>query len=344
MEVWVPLSRKLESKPILLVGGASVDSQMFALPTIPFNFVDYLLEKGYTIYCVVHRVGRTPIAKGNWTTYDARLDIAAATKYILTAEHIEKIYAVVHCAGSTAMAMGLLDGSIQGIGGLTASQVFMEPVFAEVNMLKAKIKPSMATVYNKVIGPWYDCVSGKEDTIFQECLNQALRAYPEGAKTEICKSVVCHRSELVFGRYARLRMADFRLWTHDNFNEATHLNLGNFLGGVSMNCLNHLMFMGREGYVVDNTLHSLLTPKNIQRLENIPILFIHGSNNAVFNPESTMKDYDLLRERFGSGSYERVEYAGKGHLDCWMGKASFEDVYPRVEQHARKTAIQAFRA
>jgi hypothetical protein len=212
-----------------------------------------------------------------------------------------------------------------------------------VNMLKAKLKPSMATVYDEVVGSWYDCVSGKEDTVFQGVLNQALRGYPVGAMKEICNSVVCHRSELVFGRYATSSTIDFRLWTHANFNEATHLKLGSFLGGVSMNCLNHLMFMGREGYVVDNTFQSLLTPKNIRRLENIPILFLHGSDNAVYNPESTMKDYDLLRERFGGDNYERVEYAGKGHLDFWMGKASFGDVYPRVEQHARKT-IQSFRS
>jgi hypothetical protein len=103
-----------------------------------------------------------------------------------------------------------------------------------------------------------------------------------------------------------------------------------------MKCLNHLMFMGREGYVVDDKFQSILTPENLRRLEGIPILFIHGEENAVFNPECTMKDHNLLRERFGGDNYERVEYAGKGHLDCWMGKASFADVYPKVEQHAER--------
>jgi hypothetical protein len=200
MQIWVP-QQGSQNKPILLVPGASVDHQIFALPTIPFNFVDFLLEKGYTVYCVTHRVGKTPVAKANWTTYDARLDIAAATTYILKAEKVEKIYAVVHCAGSVATAMGLLDGTIKGIGGLTASNVFMGPMFAKVNLWKASIVPSMATTYKKLIGPWYECVDDKKDTVFQKILNEALHAYPVGEMKEVCDSVVCHRSELVFGKY-----------------------------------------------------------------------------------------------------------------------------------------------
>jgi hypothetical protein len=96
------------------------------------------------------------------------------------------------------------------------------------------------------------------------------------------------------------------------------------------------MHMGKNGIVVDNEMNNLVTPKNLERLKGISILFIHGENNTVYNPECTMKDYDALREKFGSANYERVQYPGKGHLDCWMGKASFADVYPRVEQHAKK--------
>lgn len=184
--------------PILLVPGASVDYQIFGLPTIPNNFIDYLLERGYTVYSVTHRVGKVPVAKSlNPSTYDARLDIAAATKYIQRESGASKIYAVVHCAGAIAMTAGLLDGTIEGIGGLTASQVFMHPIFAEVNMLKAKIRPSLGEVYENVVGKWFEVVDG-DKRVFEDLL---LRFYPEGGKKEICRSTVCHRSELVFGRY-----------------------------------------------------------------------------------------------------------------------------------------------
>ena len=103
--------------------------------------------------------------------------------------------------------------------------------------------------------------------------------------------------------------------------------------------LEQLMFMGSNGFIVDNNEMSLVTPQNLEQLRNIPILFIHGGKNAVYSPESTERDYDLLREKFGGEQYERVIFQERGHLDCWMGKTSFRDVYPAVEGHARKTIL-----
>jgi hypothetical protein len=131
------------------------------------------------------------------------------------------------------------------------------------------------------------------------------------------------------------------LWSHQNFNAATHTNLDSFVGGVSMKNLKQLMFMGTHGYVVDNDEQTLLTPENIKRLHDIPILFIHGEKNTCYSPESTMKCYDLLRRKFTGDSslYERVVFENRGHLDCWMGKDSYLDVYPQVEEHAKATIV-----
>ena len=106
-----------------------------------------------------------------------------------------------------------------------------------------------------------------------------------------------------------------------------------------MNNLQKLMFMGSNGFVVDNDEKSLVIPKNLDGLRGIPIQFIHAGENTVYTPESTEKDYDLLRETFGGENYERVIFQERGHLDCWMGKTSFRDVYPAVETHARKTIL-----
>jgi hypothetical protein len=202
MRKWTCQRPQAHNAPILLVPGAAVDHEIFALPTIPFNFVDYLLRHGYTVYCVIHRVGKCPQAKQDWTTFDARRDIAAAVNYIRKESGLDKIYAVTHCAGAVAMAAGLLDGTIQGIGGLTASQVFMTPVFSEINMAKANILPKLTTVYTNLGGHWYDCVSRNHRTLLEKVFDEALRVYPEETKRDICHSVACHRSELVFGRYS----------------------------------------------------------------------------------------------------------------------------------------------
>ena len=336
LRIWVPRD-STASVPVLLVPGASVDYNIFALPTIPTNFVNYLLTHRYTVYCVDHRTCKVPTAKRNWTTYDSRLDIAAAVKYILKETGLAKIYAVVHCAGAIAMAAGLLDGTIQGIGGLSVSSVFMQPIFAEVNMCKALLQPSIASLLDAEVGDWYDCVPDDDD-IVENLFNECLQIYPTGA-SDICSSVVCRRSQLVFGEYL-YRFSNWligRLWSHICLNETTHENLNHFVGGVSMRNLKQLLHMGTQGYIINNSFESLLTDENIERLRNIPILFIHGTNNGVYSPESTLKDYDLLSDKLDASMYDRWLFDDHGHLDCWMGKSSFIDVYPKVEQHARTT-------
>jgi hypothetical protein len=189
--------------PVLFIPGASVDYRIFAMPTIPLNAIEYFTAQGATCFCVTHRVGKTEVAKEGWSTYDARLDIAAALDYILKRYPTgTKVYIVAHCAGSVALSMGLLDGTIptQHIQGITASNVFMHPKFATLNKIKASSPISLATIYEKLAGPWFSCTSEKDDAFVQQILNQMLRFYPVGSRKEICNSVVCHRSELVFGR------------------------------------------------------------------------------------------------------------------------------------------------
>ena len=215
MLVWNPLdptgreAALSETPTILFVPGAAVDHTIFALPTIEVNAITYFRRAGYRCYCVTHRVGRTAIAKDGYTPYDARLDIAAALAQIrkeqvaALPEGPQKIYIVAHCAGSLALSCGLLDGTIPGswIKGITASMVFMDPKFGKVNQLLSGFPTGL---YSKLISPWWDCSSSREDTYVQRAVNQALRLYPVGEARETCRSVVCHRSSLVFGRSVAL--------------------------------------------------------------------------------------------------------------------------------------------
>jgi len=195
IQKWTPCHGP-RAKPILLVPGASTDYQIYALPTIAHSFLDHLLEKGYVVYCVEFRVGNVPAAQeGLWTTYDARLDIAAAVKHVRREMDVEKVYVVAHCAGSQALAMGLLDGTITGVGGLTASQVFMHPVFAKVNKFKAKVGLTFPWIYEHAVGPWFPMVSMEKPTAFE----QLLRGYPVHGMQDYCRSIICRRSQVVFG-------------------------------------------------------------------------------------------------------------------------------------------------
>ena len=80
-------------------------------------------------------------------------------------------------------------------------------------------------------------------------------------------------------------------------------------------------------------------PENLERLKGLKIQFLSGASSAVYNPISTSESYDLLRHEFGTEYYERVVISGYGHLDTWMGKDSYRDVFPKVHGHVEKCEI-----
>jgi hypothetical protein len=177
-------------------------------------------------------------------------------------------------------------------------------------------------------GPWFPSSTVPTSPALQRFLDAVLRFYPVGAAGEMCTSTVCHRCSLVFGR----------LWTHAKLNHATHEHLGNFFGGTHMAFLSHLTLMGSLEPYHSRGNKPLLTdlvvePGNLDRLQGLKIQFLSGGANVVFDPWSTSESYDMFREKFGAEGYQRVVVDGYGHLDTWMGKESWVDVYPMVGGH-----------
>ena len=68
---------------------------------------------------------------------------------------------------------------------------------------------------------------------------------------------------------------------------------------------------------------------HIDRLK-IPITFIHGEMNHVFDPKSTLTTYNKLREANGDQLYKRHVIPGYGHNDCMYGKNAVVDVFPLI--------------
>ncbi|KAF5524062.1 Cholesterol oxidase [Colletotrichum aenigma] len=343
MHMWESTNPNIETKNLFLIPGAAVDHQIYALPTIKYNAVNYFTRAGYRVFITVHRIGQLMVAQNNWTTYDARLDLQACIEHIRQDysdgnSKDNKIYTIAHCMGSVAFSCGLLDGTIPGswIQGITCSQVFMNPIWSTLNMAKVMAGPiPLDKMYKMVLGNWFSCSTAKDDSILQRALNELLRLYPEERK-EICNNACCHRCTLVFGR----------CWNHANLNEATHRQMDRFFGGVNMTQLHLLMKQGFDGHVMTNgpLFQPLTTPQNIRRLRGIPIMLFVGRDNAVLTPEATERTYEILCDTFGSHGrqldggapagiqYRRRVVPGYGHLDCWMGRNAWKDVYPFVRE------------
>ncbi|KAL5611619.1 hypothetical protein BROUX41_000796 [Berkeleyomyces rouxiae] len=333
--VFEPTNPSIKTRNVVMIAGAAVDHQVFALPTIPYNTVNYMTRAGYRVFAGVHRFGLVSIARDDWTVYDAREDIRAVIQFVREnyAEDNSpdnKVYIVAHCMGSVSFSIGLLTGDIpsEWIWGISCSQTFMTPLWSPPNMIKAIKGPiPLDTLYKKLAGNWMSCQPSTSDSFVHRALSQLLRLYPQ-PRQELCNNAACHRTSLAFGR----------CWNHRNLNEATHRQIDRFFNGVNMTLMDVLMRQGTIGSVTTNgpDYTPLVTDENVEKLRGIPILQFVGAENAVLSPAATQRSHDILVKRFGLASedgqvqYRRLEIPNYGHLDSWMGRNSWRDVYPHV--------------
>lgn len=207
LHVWEPTNDAVPTRNVLLIPGAAVDHRIFATPTIPFNLVNYLTRAGYRVFITVHRIGKLMVAQGTHTTFDARHDFRAALAHIRDVYPDpevpgNKVYVMSHCMGAVAFSAGMLDGTIPSswVSGISSSQVFMNPVWDPLNMVKATAGPiPLNILYGLVAGRWFSLSTGVGDTLVQKGINEMLRFYPTGER-EGCRSASCHRCSFVFGR------------------------------------------------------------------------------------------------------------------------------------------------
>jgi hypothetical protein len=336
LEVYDPLPRpangykssKNKAPPMLFlpgVTGVGADYTLYGLPFLQCNMIDYFTALGHRCYVLTPRWGCETAIAENCTVYDCRQDIAAALDCICNRE-LEKPYVVAHCQGSVALAMALLDGTISGsqILGVTANSVFMNEVFAYWNSLKGRTT-LLIQLYEILAGKFFPIDTSVQGDKFQWILDNLLRFYPVSDRRELCTSTACHRTSFGFGL----------LWNHANLDLETHKNIHRFFTGAPTKLLKHVVRGGTHGSCLNNELQPLMTPGNLERLQGVPILFVSGTENQVFDPESTLKDYELLRRRFGEEYYRRFLVDGYGHLDPIIGKNAAEDVFWKVHEHVK---------
>ncbi|PWY87442.1 FAD/NAD(P)-binding domain-containing protein [Aspergillus heteromorphus CBS 117.55] len=314
-------------QPVLCIPGVTgrANHSLFALPFLRCNIVEYFTKRGFRCYVLSPRWGCEPKIAENSTVFDVRLDIAAAVEHISSLEN-RKPYVVAHCQGSVALSMGLLDGTIDGtkILGITSSAVFMHQVFAYWNSVKA-MSPVLVWAYEFLAGKSFPIGNPNRNGVIQKVLDVLIRFYPVAHRRDLCTSTTCRRTTFAFGL----------CWNHDNLDAAIHDNVGEFFEGTHTKLLEHITYMGRQGGCLDNELNPLITEKNLMNLKGLPMLFVSRTVSEVFKPESTLRDYEMLRRRFGEHLYRRFLVEGYGHLDPIIGKRAAEDVYWRVFEHAK---------
>lgn len=338
MHTWDPsvLSPDKELLDMLMITGLAMDHRNFATGSISMNAIRFFNDAGYRVHVLIPRCSSRTASQNiqNMTSFDARLDIAECLAYLRKMRArdspetpIPKTYVLAHCLGSLALASGLLDGTIpaEWVAGITASQVFTNPVLAYPTQSTFLWTGLARRLHRNLFGNWFSVRASSEDSLGQRLVSQALRAVQLLDDKELCNNATCHRVTFTLGR----------LWNHRNLNELTHRNIDQVVDSASDMSVHQLEFLARmdqEGQVKTASPHfeNLATRDNIAKLKGIPIMLLAGSDNKLFSPESVKKSYSLLSEVFGPKMYKLEIVPGYGHHDCWIGCRAGRDIYPMV--------------
>ncbi|KAH7052645.1 cholesterol oxidase [Linnemannia elongata] len=320
--------------PVLLLHGASVSSEIFSTELIPHNLCDYLLAHDYDVWLSDWRCSiLVEDHRRQSNIYGGAHDHAAAIKIILKETGVKNIQVVAHCVGSLTLWAGLLNGDINGVGAIVSSQVANRPINSTADRIKQSLQ--LVPLFEKVLGQdEFDCDTHglntpKKVTLLDRTIDNALRFMPMPVQ-EYCNNAVCHRASFCFGL----------LWEHDKLSKNMHDNLEEILGSINMESLKTLVMGWAKKQTLTNVEgQDLSTPEHLKRLENVPVLLIHGAKNQVFIPEATLKTIEELRNTNlpmtnmtydYKSIYRREVIPGYGHLDCIVGDKAYQDVYPII--------------
>jgi choline dehydrogenase-like flavoprotein len=306
--------------PVLLVHGAGVRAQMFALPTIADNFADYLRRRSYDVWLLDWRAS-IAMPPREFTLDDAaRFDMPAAVTAVRERCGVDTIQAVVHCAGSNAFFMSMAEGRLPSVRTLVASQVALHFVTPPASRIKARLHlPAML----RRLGVQYMTPAADDgQRPLQLAIGGAAAVHLE------CDDVFCHRLSFIYGH----------LYHHAQLNAATHDRLEEQFGRCSIAALQHLSQMVNRGsaqkfdYGRDGNLerYGTATPPGYLDPQHfrIPITFLSGARNRTYLPQSTRRTFDWLVAANGSSGYHRHVVDGYGHLDTFMGARAVRDTYP----------------
>ena len=121
------------------------------------------------------------------------------------------------------------------------------------------------------------------------------------------------------------------LINHEQLNRATHRATIEMFGTANIRTYEQLTAMIRKHKLIDAKGKDTYM-SNMKNLA-LPITFIHGEENQLFKPKSTLTTYETLCNTNGANLYKRHVVPAYGHNDCMYGKNADKDIFPLVLEH-----------
>jgi hypothetical protein len=133
---------------------------------------------------------------------------------------------------------------------------------------------------------------------------------------------------------------DGLMFRHENLSEEMLANLGEILGHSSTTVWAQPIQYGFLGRLTDSEGgNTYVTPDNIRRHFTFPVRFLHGTDNDVFDPLTSVLSRDLLLGVHGDNFPADVtRLKGYRHLDPLIGRNAGRDVFPKISEFLESDA------
>ena len=304
--------------PLLMVHGFTGNRLTFAIDTIDTNMAEFFFAHGYDIWLFDYRLSNLMASSKNQHTVDqiAKYDYPAAIGKIKAVTGVAQIDIMAHCVGSISLFMAMMTG-LQGVRSIVSAQIASD--FFPATQVKWKsglhVPQLLDAMGIQSLTGYADKNENWADKLYDKFLE--MYAVPIAG---YCSSPTCHRMTFMFGP----------LYEHSQLNDATHTAMLEMFTIGNIRTYEHLTKMIRAHQLLDADGNDIYMP-HFDKLA-IPITFIHGEKNQMFEPESTLTTFKKLCDINGSHLYQRFVIPGYGHNDCMYGKNTVTDVFPHILQ------------
>jgi len=345
----VPVRR---ARSVLLMHAFGMSGSTFTLQEVTTNLAEFLYAQGYEVWIFDTRMSPRVGGSKLQGTLDqvGLIDAPAAVDHILeqlggtpAGEAPLQILSFAHCLGSGAMLIGLLAGKLSyndhafdngarilpKLAGLVCSQVHPFMVGSNSSMSKTWVAPAARDIFRRIHVPL--AVRSSRPPLLEQLIDRIFSALPV-PQNERCpqEGTIARKTDNDCATCRRIRFLDGALFQHKHINADTHAALPQLFGSANVRLFAHgSKMLDYERLVNEDGLNAYATDEAIKRYLSMPLRFVHGEENELFNVESATRSSAQFRRinpelsaQFAPDGSELCHHVIRdyGHLDLLLGK------------------------
>jgi len=300
--------------PVMLVHGTGVRANSFR-PPLPKTLIDALLEHGYDVWLENWRAS-IDLPPNTWTLDQAaRYDHPEAVKTICRETGADTVKVLAQCQGSTSIMMAAIAGLLPQVKVIVSNAVSLHPVVPWLAALKLKLAVPLLSPLTDYLNPQWGL---KAPGVLPKLIKGLVALTHHECDNPVCKQV-----SFTYG------VGFPTLWSHDNLSAETHDWIKGEFAHVPLRFFRQIRDCVKAGHLVaTQELPDL--PADFTALEpktDARIAFFSGEDNRCFLPESQRRSFDYF-DRLRPNFHSLQIVPGYGHMDLFLGKAAYRDVFP----------------